>query len=189
MPMGHESPTRCAMAIIKLNPDPEEFLDAENEFLRAIGECVTGWAFIDRQLFRLYRFGLGAPTHTAAIIYFEQNTIGQQLHHINNLLQAALTQPQYEKFKKLHKKIKDLLPVRNAIAHHPVKRTGVSREGKAVYVYAIYPEPYRRHLRKEPKVKELLTEDLKRHAAEVRGLEVELKTFVRALTHKGNSAI
>ncbi len=171
--------------IIKLNSAPEEYQEAESEFLRAVGECVTGWAFIDRQLFRLYRFGLAAPTHTAAIIYFEQGTIGQRLHHICNLLEASLAQPRYEKFKepwnKLCKKINALLPVRNANVHQPVKRTGMARDGKAVYVYAIYPEPYRRHLLKKPKVKELLTEDLKRHAAEIGVLEAELKAFVRML--------
>src|SRR5260370_18007070 len=88
------------MDMIKLNPGREENLEGATEFLRAIGECVTAWAFIDRQLFRLYRLGLGAPTHTAAIIYFEQNTIGRQLVHVNNLLQAPFAQPRYEQFGK-----------------------------------------------------------------------------------------
>ena len=31
--------------IIKVNPAREEYLEAENELLRAGGECVTYWAF------------------------------------------------------------------------------------------------------------------------------------------------
>lgn len=172
--------------VIKLNPGPEEYLEAETAFLRAVGACVTCWAFVDRQLFRLYRLALGAPTHTAAIVYFGQNTIGQRLHQVDTLLKVSFSQPRYEKFKepwhKLYKKVGDLLPYRNAIVHQPVKRTGFQRDGKAVYEYAIYVEPYSRHLPRKLKVQELHTEDLKQHAGDVETLEADLKAFVRLLT-------
>jgi hypothetical protein len=178
--------------IIKLHPSPEEYLEAETDFLRSVGACVTRWAFVDRQLFRLYRLGLGAPTHTAAAIYFDQNTIGQRLRQVNNLLTACLSEKRYEQHKEpwvmLHKRVDALLPVRNAIAHSPVKRTGTARDGKAVYVYAIYLEPYRRHLPKKPKVQELHTEDLKQHAIEVEALESDLKAFAHELIVAGQKA-
>jgi hypothetical protein len=36
--------------IIKLHPKPEEYVEAETAFLRAVGLCITQWAFVDRQL-------------------------------------------------------------------------------------------------------------------------------------------
>jgi hypothetical protein len=77
--------------IIKLHPEPEEYLEAETAFLRAVGLCVTRWAFVDRQLFRLFRFAIGASTHRAAIVYYEQNTLGQKLRQVDNLLKSCLS--------------------------------------------------------------------------------------------------
>jgi hypothetical protein len=107
--------------IIKLNPSPEEYLEAETAFLRAVGACVTCWAFVDRQLFGLFRTGLHAPTHTAAMIYFGQNTIGRSLGQVDVLLSAHLAHLKDEKleadWQQLLRRIRDLLPVRNAIVH------------------------------------------------------------------------
>ena len=55
--------------IIKLNPAPEEYLEAETAFLRAVGACVTCWAFADRlatsrpnrQRLAVHRALAGAP--------------------------------------------------------------------------------------------------------------------------------
>jgi hypothetical protein len=92
--------------MIKLNPNPEEYVDEEGAFLRAVGACVTCWAFVDRQLFRLFRFGLDAPTHTAALIYYGQNTIGRSLAQVDTLLSAYFADTQNEKhqaqWKSLH---------------------------------------------------------------------------------------
>ena len=61
--------------IIKAFPPPEEYRDAESEFLRALGLCVSQWAFVDRQLFCLFRLGLQAATHRAALIYYTPKTL------------------------------------------------------------------------------------------------------------------
>src|SRR5438034_8408856 len=39
-----------------------------------------------RQLFRLFHFGIGASTHLAALVYYEQNTLGRRLRQVHNLL-------------------------------------------------------------------------------------------------------
>jgi hypothetical protein len=109
--------------VIKLNPSPEEYLKAETAFLRAVGACVTSWAFVDRQLFGLFRTGLHAPTDAAAMIYYGQNTIGRNLGQVDVLLSAYLAHLKDEKlkadWKQLLRRTSDLLPVRNAIVHQP----------------------------------------------------------------------
>jgi hypothetical protein len=175
--------------IVKLHPDPEEYLAAETAFLRAIGLCVTQWAFVDRQLFRLFRFGIGASTHLAALVYYEQNTLGQRLRQVHNLLKSQLSNKGSEQHKlrwqTIYTRLNDLVPTRNIIVHQPVRRTGMASKGKAIYVYGIYIEPYQRYLNKEHKglrgKQELKTEDLNQHSIEVAALESDLKTFVRKL--------
>jgi hypothetical protein len=76
--------------IIKLHPHPEEYVEAETAFLRAVGLCVTRWAFVDRQLFRLFRYGIGTSTDRAAIVYYKQNSIGPRLTHVVNLMKSRL---------------------------------------------------------------------------------------------------
>jgi hypothetical protein len=168
--------------IIKLHPEPEEYVEAETAFLRAVGLCVTQWAFVDRQLFRLFRFGIGASTHRAAIVYYEQNTLGQRLRQVDNLLKSSLSDRTNERYratwKELYDRINDLLPARNIIVHQPVRRTGTASEGKAIYVYGIYIEPYQRYLNKKHKglndKEELKTQDLTCHAIAVGTLEADL---------------
>jgi hypothetical protein len=108
---------------------------------------------------------------------------------VDVLLSAHLSDPRHKKLKAdwglLHHKLSDLLPVRNAIAHQPVKRTGKNFEDKPVYEYAIYPEPFRRYSQKTPKgfgnKQELLTKDLEKHAAEAASVEADLKSFIRSM--------
>jgi hypothetical protein len=189
--------------IVKLHPQPEEYMDGEDAFLRAVGACVTCWAFVDRQLFRLFRFGLSAPTHTASLSYYGQNTIGRSISQVDILLSSRFSgddgneqhraENEHRKagWARLKARRSDLIPVRNAIVHQPVKRTGKASDGKAVYEYAIYPEPYlpptKRGRAAFGKKGELLTADLEKHAAEVQHLEADLKTFVRAINGRERS--
>lgn len=111
--------------IIKLNPDREEYDAAETEFLEAIGLCVTQWAFVDRQLFRLFNFGLEAKRSRSAAIYYRQNSLDQRLKLTTNILQHALTDLEFKKsWKPLLAEFEKLIPTRNIIVHHPAKRTG-----------------------------------------------------------------
>lgn len=175
--------------VIKLHPQPEEYVEAETAFLRSVGLCVTQWAFVDRQLFRLFRFGIGASTHRAAILYYDQNTIGRRAGQINNLLKSAFEEPGNENWLKawesLHQRLRDLLPIRNVIAHQPVQRMGTSDGQKAIYVYAIYLEPYARHLKKRRNVhgdkQSLKTEDLIQHSNDVAALESDLHDFANKI--------
>jgi hypothetical protein len=89
-------------------------------------------------------------------------------------------------------RVSGLLPVRNAIVHQPVKRTGKASDGRAIYEYAIYPEPFQPHRKKTNaglgEKGELLTTDLETHAASVQGLEADLKLFLREVQASKRSA-
>lgn len=173
--------------IVKLNPEPEEYIEAETAFLRAVGLCITQWAFIDRMLFRLFRQGIGAPTHRAAVAFYDQYSINSHVRQVDALLNGLLEGGEHKDlrqwWKELHEKIKELLPTRNVIAHQPVRRIGTHDGRKAVYVYGIYMEPYQRYLKKQLrglKGKEALgTEDLIIHAEAVEVLEFELVSFTK----------
>jgi hypothetical protein len=178
-----DSPPR----IVKLNPEPDEYIEAETAFLRAVGLCITQWAFIDRMLFRLFKQGIGAPTHRATIVYYDQHSINSHFRQVDALLKGLLEGDEHknlrELWKELREKIGDLLPTRNIIAHQPVRRVGTHDGQKAVYIYGIYMEPYQRFLKKQPrgmKGKEALgTEDLIDHAEAVEELMVELVSFTK----------
>jgi hypothetical protein len=42
-----------AMAVIKPYPGSKKVHEDEREFARLVGECITTWAFVDREVFRL----------------------------------------------------------------------------------------------------------------------------------------
>ena len=68
----------------------EEYEAAETEFLEAVGLCITQWAFVDRQLFRLFNFGLEAKRSRSAAIYYRQNSLDQRLKLTTNILRTHL---------------------------------------------------------------------------------------------------
>ena len=171
--------------IIKLHPNPEEYVEAETAFLRAVGLCITQWAFVDRMLFRLFKQGIGAPTHRAAIIYYDQHSINSRFRQVDALLKDLFEDDRQDDLRELwnglRQKITNLLPTRNVIAHQPVRRVGTSDGKKAIYVYGIHMEPYQRFLKKQlrgMKGKDALsTDDLILHAETVEELTVELVSF------------
>ena len=177
--------------IIKLHPNPEEYVEAETAFLRAVGLCITQWAFVDRQLFRIFRFGIGASTHRAAIVYYEQHSISRRLSQVDTLIKNAFEHPDnegyLEEWQSLQVRMRELLPTRNLVAHQPVRRFATSDGEKAVYIYGIYLEPYQRFLKKNVKAlagKDALdTDDLIKHSLDVVAFEDDLKAFVRKITH------
>jgi hypothetical protein len=176
--------------IVKLHPEPQEYVESETAFLRAVGLCITQWAFVDRFLFRLFRRGIGAPTHRAAIVYYDQHTISQRLRQVDALLKELLEGEAHEELRDwwntLRDQINEMLPTRNIIAHQPVRRLGASDGEKAAYIYGIHIEPYQRYLKKQYKGMKgkdaLLTEDLIVHSEKVEELTVELAVFAKKLT-------
>lgn len=179
--------------IIKLNPDPEEYEAAEQEFLAAIGLCITQWAFVDRQFYRLFNFGLESKRSRSAAIYYRQNSLNQRLTLTSNVLQEALTEADFkELWKPLYTACEKLIPTRNIIVHHPPKRSGSAKEGKAVYLYSIHIEPYELILNRRhgglPKGKnEITVKDLEQHAEKVDDLHKSLIRLVEQLLPHGRA--
>jgi len=178
--------------IIKMNPDPEEYDEAETAFLRAVGLCITQWAFVDRMLFRLFKQGVGAPTHRAAIVFYDQHSINSHFRVVDALLKGLLAEAEYKDLRELWKDVREeitgLLPTRNVIAHQPIRRLGTSDGAKAVYVYGIHMEPYQRFLAKPLKGMKgkdaLVTEDLNAHAQAVEELTLHLVSFSKMVIRR-----
>lgn len=173
--------------VIKAFPAPEEYKDAEEEFLQALGLCVSQWAFVDRQLFRLFRFALQTATHRAAIIYYGQRTLGQHVQAVDKLLGQNISPAQYDDdWKPLRRRLEALVAVRNVFVHQPTRRLHTARNGKAVYEYAIHIEPYEKLLNRRVKgLKDkdhISVDDLKMHARQVHDLEDDLITLVKKLS-------
>ncbi len=117
----------------------------------------------------------------------------QRIQFVADLLEQNLSADQFKTdWKLLENEMERLLPTRNIIVHHPAKRTGTSKNGKAVYIYAIHIEPYERLLNKKYKglkgKQELEIADLKNHAFEVLALETKLSAFVQKLTRAAQGA-
>ena len=180
--------------IIRHHPAPEEYLEAETRFFYTLGNCVNRWAYVDRQLYRLYRFGLKTDSMRSAILYYKQKTLSQRIQYVDSLLEYSLTEEQFRnEWRPLRNRLQnDLLPTRNIFVHHPARRTGTVKDGKPFYFYSIHIEPYERTLNKQfpgLKGKECLDiGDLERHALDVETLENDLREFVRKLVRASQQA-
>jgi hypothetical protein len=176
--------------IIKLHPNPDEYHEAEVKFFYSLGTCVSRWAFVDRQLFRLFLFALKTDALRSAILYYKQKTLHQRIQYVDDLLEHTTAKEDFEKiWRPLRNRLfNDLLPTRNIFVHHPPARTGTSDGTKAIYNYSIHIEPNERILnRKYPGLKgkrELELQDLEQHAEAVETLERELSALVRSLVKR-----
>ena len=140
----------------------------------------------------MFRFGLGAATHRAANVYYNQQTISRHVAQVDELLRNALAERKWdsesEEWQRLRNRINELLPTRNIVAHQPVRRVGKSDGKRAVYEYSIYVEPFQRYLGKTYKgllgKDALETKDLVDHANQVEDIETELMAFARALVER-----
>jgi hypothetical protein len=184
--------------IVKLHPDRTDYVRNENEFLRAVGLCVSRWAFVDRELYQIFRFGLRLfglenPTQLASVLYFKQATLDRRIQLADDMMEQVLTPGEYqEHWRPLQKRVREGSLTRNIIVHHPVARTGTSHRGKAVYLFSIHIEPFERHyLKKEyPGLRgksKLDVKDLHEHAASVENLAGDLHAFIRPIRQSHQS--
>jgi hypothetical protein len=181
------------MPIIKLYPTSKKAREDAETFFRVVGECITTWSFIDRRLFRLFKYAVGLYGNRAAIVYYQWRTIDARLSLIDRLLKGALTEKHFlKKWRPLKNSIDDLLETRAIIAHQPPLRTGIVKAGRAVYFYSLHVEPSERSLKKGHRglqgKEQLFTADLKRHLRRLDLVPKKLaafQTFVSSL--KGRS--
>ena len=101
------------------------------DFFTWVGKCITSWANVEERLFAITMKSIGSTKTRAAIIFYSTPTIGTRLRLTDELVRNVLPprekkdggkdHPDVKIWDDLRKEIGDLLPIRNRIAHQPVK--------------------------------------------------------------------
>ncbi len=156
------------------------------EFFFTLGNAVNRWAFVDRVLFKIFRFSLKLDQRQTALFYYAERALNRRIDLVYSSLKSVLPSAQFEEWKTLAKELKTLSHVRNVFVHHPVKRFGASDGVKPIYKWSIHIEPYEKLLNRDyPGLEgkdELFTEDLKDHVSKIEHLEEELRKFYLRIT-------
>jgi hypothetical protein len=99
----------------------------QNEFYQLIGECIKAWATVEGQLYDICAKLLKSDDNLVSVVFFRNRSIGGRLELTDELLTVRFPKidgcdPTVIKaWDAIKKQIKDILPVRNSLAHHPVK--------------------------------------------------------------------
>jgi hypothetical protein len=167
------------MAVLSFDPKTKKVKQDEKRFLQLIGESITIWSRIDRVLFWICEAALGAQRQQAAIVYYRNNMFSYRLVLTDELVKAATkNKAVLAEWRKITGAIDDNLPIRNAIAHNPPKRTGTSKKGRAVYLYAIAVEPAEL-MRGKKKEFDVTPADMRTHIRQVTKLGKRMLRFLR----------
>ena len=85
------------MAVIKSYPGSKKVHEDEREFARLVGECITTWAFVDREVFRLFRLHLETTSKRTAVVYYRWPTLAGRADLTDALLKAELSKSCFRK--------------------------------------------------------------------------------------------
>jgi hypothetical protein len=177
--------------------------DAGHEFFETLGRCISAWANVDDELFRIFRDCIG-PYEQSAIIFYRTPGLDVRLALTEEIVLSVL--PKTEKrsgahphvsvkaWNKLAAHFRELLSTRRRLAHHPVSvrydryfQFGVTPFGTAPFYSGQQLDPHIEihvgdHERLRDKAAELpaLTiADLSSHLSSVRQLANGLNNFSR----------
>jgi hypothetical protein len=103
--------------------------EVADEFHMMVGYCIAEWARVEDELFRICHAAMKAPKEQVAVIYYRTPQLDARLTLTDELIRLALPRHKHghqphddlRAWDKVLKQIRDLLPVRNQIAHHPVE--------------------------------------------------------------------
>lgn len=170
--------------------------DLSDELHMWLGYCITEWASVEDQLFRICLGVLKAPETQAAIVFFRTPTMETRLQLIQELLEAIIPAPErkngghphadMDKWKIISKTFADLVPIRNRLAHDQVRRTDIylAEEGEDVSGrepigswFEIGQSPHKELRPRIDRKDDLLVGDLRAHRNLVRGLVDSLSSF------------
>lgn len=171
------------MTILKFEPQTKQAERDKEIFLRLLGECVSLWAFLDRELFYLAKTALGTDGVRTAIVFYARQDMTNHLSLVDRLMKHGLFEDHFlHKWRPLQKLITRHLATRSIYAHQPIKRTGVGKNNRAFYFYSIHVEPAQLQLGGDYKQglgdkNELLAKDLKKHARSLEKLVKEVSDF------------
>ena|SRR2546423_6981658 len=168
------------LVVLSMYPDRDE--PGLVEFYFVLGSCVSTWAFIDRRLYELFHEAFRGDYRQSALMFYRQRAFNTRLRLVNDTLRATVSKDIFEhKWKPLSTRLDTLSHTRNVFAHHPPKRLASSKDGKPLYTYTIYIEPYERILNAEyPGLQgkeELTVDDLRTHDVELEAVERDLRWF------------
>jgi len=179
-----------------MDDEPSAELDAAaDKFYSAAGRCIAGWSFIDRTLFDIFEVALGTESIKASIIYYRSPSFSDHLVLTDKIVSAVLEKktPPRIAWDRLKKKMDQLSPVRNKIAHHPTtifRSSGGRRRDDGTWhgtndEWISYVEEPRKHLHLLPEERfgqamrnQLRYPDLARHHSETVDLHQDLQTFL-----------
>jgi hypothetical protein len=104
--------------------------EAANRFFELLGRCISAWANVDDELFRIFRDCLGAPYEQSAIIFYRTPGLDVRLNLTSEIVESVLPKTEKRSGSHLHKRVKtwrnlaasfkSLLSTRRRLAHHPV---------------------------------------------------------------------
>jgi hypothetical protein len=167
---------------------PEPWRKVADEFHIEMGYCISAWARVDDELFRIFRDCIG-PLDQSAIIYYRTPGLNVRLDMTNELVQTTLlpswerpghADPRLKAWKAAIKPSRDLLSVRRRIAHQPVRwepRHVGTRLGAAPSYVELYVGANERLRDSQAKLPPLNIDDLRSHRAAVNQLSERLREF------------
>ena len=103
----------------------------EREFYAAVGKAITSWADLEAILFQMTHAILGCTKERAAIVFYRTPTIDSRLTLTNDLVNSFFPKhgpgehpdPRIKRWREIQAEIREHLPDRNRLAHHPVGPT------------------------------------------------------------------
>lgn len=164
------------------------------KFHMAVGYCITAWADLEEQLFKICAKSLGSSDVAAAVVYYRTPTLDGRLKLCDELVRIVLppkTQkvggkdhPGVAAWKKLRKRAEDLLRTRSRIAHHPVNQFTISIKNLATGKIEYESSELENYVSKQEQLRgrsahlrPLLLADIEDHHVAVRRLARSLERF------------
>ncbi|MBB4197402.1 hypothetical protein GGD83_001188 [Rhodoblastus sphagnicola] len=173
-----------------------------SEFFELVGRCITTWAWIDDELFRIFHCCVG-PREQCAIIFYRLPGLDARLSLTDEIVRSILPKKapgehgheSIKEWSRILKQIRSLLTTRRRIAHHPVAfqseppfQFGITPFGAGVFGDKL-PEPtltirVGEHEKLRPRESDeggLTKEELVAHLQSVRSFANSLNSFSRNL--------
>jgi len=124
MSPSDQKPVETGSFVLTDDPSPSKQYD---EFYKWVGICIKVWAAVEDRMFDLCKLILKADPRQVSIIYYRTPTIDARLTLTADLMETVLPQrerkdgghdhPDVVKWNKLVSETRDLLKIRNQIAH------------------------------------------------------------------------
>ena len=188
-------------------PPTEPPHEKSRRFFEVLGRCISAWATVDDELFRIFRDCLG-PCEQSAIIFYKLPGLEPRLTLTDEIVASVFPKPErnsgghdhesVKQWKTISKKFDKLLAIRRRLAHQPVSLkyewgNGLSewsfgteqlfdhKPRRRVPIYSVEVGKHESLRRKSSDLQPLTERDLLMHLSYVRKLANELNEFSRVV--------